>query len=126
MPADYHIDIALSEVFSKAWGTLSDSDLLEQQRLIKNDPAFSPEFNQLFDFMEVTQVSLTSEGIQLLASRAVFGMGAKRAFVITPGAMAVFGMMRMFQILTDDYADELRVQFDHIDEARSWLGMPKQ
>ena len=126
MPAEYHIDSELNAIFSKAWGTLSDSDLLEHQRLIADDPAFTSELNQLFDFTEVTEVALTSEGIQLLASRDLFGLGAKRAFVVAPGAMAAFGMMRMFQIMTDEHHDELRVQFDRIGEARSWLGLPEQ
>jgi hypothetical protein len=126
MPAEYYIDNELIALFSKAWGTLSDLDLREHQRLITNDPAFTPDLHQLFDFREVTAVALTSEGIRLLASRDPFGVGAKRAFVVAPGAMAVFGMMRMFQILTDEHRDELRVQFDHIGTARSWLGLPEE
>ena len=125
MPTKYHIDSELYTIFSKAWGTLSDSDLLEHQRLITNDPAFTPEFNQLFDLTEVTEVALTAKGIWLLASRDSFGLGARRAFVVAPGAMATFGMMRMFQIMVDEHPDELRVQFDRIDEARSWLGLPQ-
>ena len=125
MPAEYHIDMELKAIFSKAWGTLSDSDLLEHQRLITNDPAFTPDLNQLFDLTEVTGVELTSEGIRLLASRDPFGAGAKRAFIVNPGAMEVFGMLRMFQIMTDEHPDDLRVQFDHIGKARSWLGLPE-
>jgi len=125
MPAEYHIDKELNTLFSKAGGTLSDSDLLEHQRLITNDPAFTPNLNQLFDLRAVTGFALTSEGIRLLASRDPFGVGAKRAFIVNPGAKAVFGMLRMFQIMTDEHPDELRVQFDHIGEARSWLGLPE-
>jgi len=125
MPAEYHIDKELGVLFSKAWGTLSDSDLLEHQRLITSDPAFTADLHQLFTLMEVTEVALTSGGIRLLASRDPFGVGSKRAFIVTPGAMVVFGMMRMFQILTDEHPDELRVQFDHIGKARSWLGLPE-
>ena len=125
MPAEYHIDRQSNVLFSRAWGTLSDSDLLEHQRLITNDPAFTPDLHQLFDFTEVTRVALTSAGIQLLASRDPFGVGAKRAFIVTPGAMAMFGMLRMFEILTNEHLDELRVQFDHVGKARLWLGLPE-
>jgi hypothetical protein len=126
MPAEYHIDRELGVVLSTAWGTLSDSDLLEHGRLITNDPSFTPDLNQLFDLTEVTEIALTPEGIRLLASRDPFGAGAKRAFVVAPGEMAVFGMMRMFQILTNEHHDELRLEFDHIGKARSWLGLPEQ
>jgi len=125
MPAEYHIDKELNALFSKAWGTLSDSDLLEHQRLITNDPAFTPDLHQLFDLRAVTKVALTSEGFQLLASRDPFGVGSRRAFVVAPGATGVFGMMRIFQIMIDEHPEELRVQFDHIGEARSWLGLPE-
>ncbi|MDA3963485.1 MAG: hypothetical protein PF961_22090 [Planctomycetota bacterium] len=125
MPVDYHIDKELSTVFSKARDALNDSDVLEHQQLITNDPAFTPDLNQLFDLTEVTKVELTSNGTRLLASRDPFGAGAKRAFVVAPGAMEVFGMMRMFQIMTDEHDDELRVQFNHIGKARLWLGLPE-
>jgi len=99
--------------------------LLEHQRLITNDPAFTPDLHQLFDLRAVTKVALTSEGFQLLASRDPFGVGSRRAFVVAPGATGVFGMMRIFQIMIDEHPEELRVQFDHIGEARSWLGLPE-
>ena len=125
MPAEYHIDKGLNALFSKAWGTLSDSDLLEHQRRITNDPAFTPDLHQLFDLREVKKMALTTAGFQLLASRDPFGAGSRRAFVVAPGAMGLFGMMRIFQIMIDEHPDELRVQFDHIGKARSWLGLPE-
>ncbi len=126
MPAEYHIVESANAVFSRAWGTLSDSDLLEHQQALTTDPAFTPGLHQLFDFTEVAELTVTTGGIRLLASRNRFGAGAKRAFIVDPGAMAVFGMLRMFQILNDEHPDELRVQFDHIRKARSWLGLPEQ
>ncbi len=119
MPADYTIDNAHRVVFSRAWGVLTDDDLLEHQRRLKADPAFDPSFNQLFDFRAVTESRLTSEGIRLLARRNAFGAHAKRAFVVLSPVM--FGMMRMFEILTADDPDELRVQVNHIAEAYRWL-----
>ena len=123
MPVEYHIDKKANALFSRAWGTLSDSDLIEHQRLITNDPDFKPDLHQLFDFTKVTRVALTAEGIALLASRDPFGMGAKRAFIVSPGAMVMFGMMRMLETLCTEHLDEFRVQFDHISKARLWLGL---
>lgn len=112
-------------VFCSAWGTLTDSDLIECQRQLRDDPGFRPDMNQLFDLSGVQRVELTSSGIRTLADRNLCGAGAKRAFCVEPGAMAMFGMARMFQILTDKYPDELRVQFDNLESARSWLGLPE-
>ena len=70
-------------------------------------------------------VKVTAAGIQILADRTIFGDGARRAFIVHPGAMAMFGVMPMFQTLISDHLDELRVQFDHINKARQWIGVPE-
>ena len=125
MPAEYLIDETLGVVFSRSWGILTNIDLLEHQRRLGQDPQFKPGLSQLFDFREVTDVEVTAAGIQILADRTIFGAGARRAFIVHPGAMAMFGVMRMFQTLISDHPDELRVQFDHINKARQWIGVPE-
>jgi hypothetical protein len=124
MPAEYLIDRKLCVVFSRAWGVLTDTDLLEHQRRLGQDPQFEPSLNQIFDFLGVTVVEVTPMGIRTLAERTLFGAGARRAFVVHPGAMAMFGLMRMFEILTSEHPDELRVQFDHVKKAQQWIGIP--
>jgi hypothetical protein len=47
-----------------------------------------------------------------------FGAGARRAVVVTNDV--VFGMARMYQILTDESPDELRI-FRKVDDALQWL-----
>jgi hypothetical protein len=123
VPAEHVVDDSRGIVQSRAWGKLTDDDLLEHQRRVREDPHFQPDLNQLFDFRDVEDVALTAHGIDTLAERNPFGRGAKRAFVIRPGALAMYGLMRMFQTLTSEHPDELRVQFDDIEAAKSWLGM---
>lgn len=123
MPAEFVIDEQLGVVFSRAWGILTNIDLLEHQRRLGQDPQFKPGLSQIFDFREVADVEVTAAGIQILADRTIFGNGARRAFIVQPGAMAMFGVMRMFQTLISDHPDELRVQFDHINKARQWIGL---
>ena len=36
----------------------------------------------------------------------------------------MYGVMRMFQILTSEYPDELRVHFNDVRGAQEWLGLP--
>ena len=124
MPADYLIDRALGVVFSRAWGVLTDADLLDHQRRLGQEPDFDPSLNQLFDFHEVTDLQVTTAGIRTLADRNLFRTGSRRAFSVRPGAMAMYGLMRMFQILTSEYPDELRVQFNDVRKAQEWLGLP--
>jgi len=47
-----------------------------------------------------------------------FGPGARRAVVVTNDV--VFGMARMYQILTDESSDELQI-FRNMDDALRWL-----
>ena len=82
MPADYLIDRAIGVVFSRAWGVLTDADLLEHQRRLGLDPEFNPSWNQLFDFHEVTDVQVTAAGIRTLAERNLFRTGSHRAFTV--------------------------------------------
>lgn len=126
MPVDHLINRELGVVLSRAWGVLTDDDLLGQQRRLGQDPDFEPRLNQLFDFREVTDVQVTGHGIRVLAERDLFHEDARRAFIIHPGALLMFGMMRMFENLTAEFPDEMRVQFDHIGKAREWLGLPDE
>jgi len=121
VPADYQIDRQRRVVLSRAWGVLRDEDLLERQDRLRDDPGFQPDMNELFDFRGVTDVAVTTRGVQQLADRNPFGAGSRRAFVVEQPAM--YGVSRMFQAMTDRHPDELRVQFDAMDEARKWCGL---
>jgi len=123
MPAQYLINRTLGVVFSHGWGVLTDADLMEHQDRLRKDPRFEPGLNQIFDFEDVTDVEVTPHGIQLLAERTLFGEGARRALVVHPGAVKLFGLMRMFEALTSNHPDKLRVQFDHMQKALLWLGI---
>jgi hypothetical protein len=43
--------------------------------------------------------------------------------VVHPGAVKLFGLMRMFEALTANHPDKLRVQFDHMQKALQWIGI---
>jgi len=120
MPAEYKIDKVLGIVFSLAHGTLSDDEAYSHQDKLRNDPDFDPSFSQLADFTKVAKVDLSTDGIHHLARRNPFGGGSKRAFVAPMDLM--YGLARMFQILTDDHPDELTV-FRDMQEARKYLSL---
>jgi len=121
VPADYRIDRQRRVVLSRAWGVLCDDDLLGRQERLRDDPDFRPDLNEVFDFRAVTRVEVTTRGVQLLADRNPFGAGSRRAFVVEQPVM--YGVSRMFQAMTDRHPDELRVQFDAMDDARKWCGL---
>lgn len=120
MPAEYKIDKALGIVFSLAYGTINDDEAYSHQDKLRKDHDFDPSFSQLADFTKVTLVDLSADAIHHLAERNPFGLGSKRAFVAPMNLM--YGLARMFQMLTDDHPDELTV-FRDMQEARKYLSL---
>ena len=120
MPVEYKIDKLSGGVFSSASGIITDLDAYSHQDKLRNDPEFDPCFFQLFDCTKVTQADLSTDAIHQLAERNPFGLGALRAFVAPSDLM--YGLSRMFQILTDHHQDELSV-FRDIHEARKHLSL---
>ena len=122
MPAEYRIDVERGLVLSRAWGVLTDHELLEHLRTVGADPDFYPALNQIFDFREVTISRVTATGIKQLAQHNVFRSGSRRVFTVLQGALVIFGSLRMFELLTEATPDELRVQFGDLPGAERWVG----
>jgi hypothetical protein len=123
MPAEYTIDKLSGVVFSFAHGNVTDQDAYSHQDRLRKDPDFDPGFCQLFDYTKVTQVDLSSDAIHHLAERNPFGLGSCRAFVVPSDLL--YGLSRMFQILTDHHPDELSV-FRDMQEARKYLSLDEE
>jgi len=123
MPASFHIDPSRGMVFSYATGAVSFQDFSDHQQALIRDSAFHPGLAQLADARTVTAVSLTVDEMRILARNSPFGAGARRAFVVAKDAH--FGLARMFELMTEDHPDELRV-FRSMAEARAWLNLPPE
>jgi hypothetical protein len=121
MPAEYIIDKKLKVVFSIAHGIITDHEAYSHQDKLRDDPDFKSNFSQLFDCTKITDANnISTEAINRLADRNPFGLGAKRVFVAPSDLM--YGLVRMFQILTNDHPDELTV-FRDIQDARKYLSL---
>jgi hypothetical protein len=123
MPADYTIDVKRQLVHSRAWGHVTDTDLLEHQRRLALDPRFHPDFSQLWDLLAVTNHdAVTVNGVRDVAQRHLFGPHSRRAIVAAD--LGSFGMARMFEAHRDIAGgeEEIRV-FRRLEEAWAWLGM---
>jgi hypothetical protein len=118
MPGAYTINLALSLVLSRGWGVVTDRELLAHVRALTADPRFAPHFHQLAELRDVTDFEVTASTIREMAKLNRFGAGARRALVITSDE--VFGMVRMYQLLTDESPDELKI-FRKMDDALRWL-----
>jgi hypothetical protein len=114
MPCAYTIDLARSLVLSRGWGAVADRELLAHVRALTADPRFARNFHQLIDLRDVTDVQITASCIREMVRLNPFGAGARRAVVVTNDV--VFGMARMYQILSDESPDELQI-FRRMDNA---------
>ena len=120
MPGGYIIHSARSLVLSRAWDVLTGADLIRHARILAADPGFQPHFSQLCDMRDVTEIRADAAGIRELAALNPFGAGSRRALVVASDV--VFGMARMYQILTEPSPDEFEL-FRDFDKALDWLGV---
>jgi hypothetical protein len=124
MPADFHIDAERRVVYSKATGMLTPEDAQDHMDRLVQHPDFRPEFDQLFDFRDVTKSGFLRIDVVNLSERTVFSPKAKRAFVVsTPWQ---YGYSRMFATLRDGKGETGIVTFRSMKEALSWLSLSEE
>jgi len=112
------IDSSLRLVSLTYFGTLSDDDLLESARQVREDPGFAPDFDLIMDAREVDKLSMRSGLVREIAHRNPYGPGSRRAIVAPDDTL--FGVARMFELSRPEQGDVLRV-FRSRDAAIEWL-----
>jgi hypothetical protein len=118
MPASYRIDEQEHIVYSRAWGTLTDADIVTNRNDLFRDPAFSPDLAQLYDFSGVTELALSTSTVRRLAGSSRFAATARRAIVVSTDV--AFGMARMYALLSERSEDSFRI-FRSTAAADRWL-----
>jgi hypothetical protein len=122
MPISYRIDVDRQRVLTRAWGVLTDDDILLHKARLLADPAFRPGMRQLSDISGIDRLAVTAAGVQAMvahdAKHAARLQGSRLALVVP--ADASFGMARMYQSLGDGNAEGVGV-FRTIAEAEAWL-----
>lgn len=118
----YQIDVDRRLVMTKAWGILTDGDILAHKEGLLNDPAFGPGMSELSDVRAIERLDVTTAGVRAMVNHdtanATRQSGHRLAVVVASDP--VFGMARMYQLMGDQ---EHKVGvFRTIDEARAWLG----
>jgi hypothetical protein len=121
MPADFYIDAKNGIVYSKATGVFSRVEALDQGGRLLRHPDFRPEFNQLYDFRDITKMVLSAEEVRSLASYTVFSAHSKRAFVVASDLQ--FGLSRMFRAYREMGGAQEIMIFREMPKALSWLSL---
>jgi hypothetical protein len=119
MPTDYVIDPERRVVFSTTTGASNAAEFMDHQARLRSDPAFAPDFNQLFDLRELEEHAATTTDLQMMAQHSAFGAGSRRAVVVSKDVH--YGMARMFDMMRHGQG-EIMI-FRDIAEARKWLGL---
>jgi hypothetical protein len=120
MPVGYGIDEERQIVLSRAWGILTDGEVVLHARALAADPRFAPHYRQLTAMHDVTRSDVSASTVEAIASEVPFGAGARRAIVVSSDT--VYGMARMFELLRGTKDDEI-VVFRDMDAALKWLGL---
>ena len=119
MAAFYKIDKERRLVMSTGSGVLTLADLMAHQEKLLADPDFSPDFSQLWDLTNITEVELTSKDVHRLAQRSIFSPDSRRAILVSRDL--VFGLARMFEIYRDILGENGIRVFRNLDDALEWV-----
>jgi len=121
VPVTYSIDETPKIVRTTCNAPLTFPEVLEHFRTLKHDPACTGHLDVLLDVSEADALPAATQlgavATELAAVRAKVQFGAC-AVVATRDAM--FGMMRMFEVLAARYFEAIHV-FRSYTEAETWL-----
>lgn len=123
MPASYLIDVSRGIVFSHGWGILTDQNIADHAAATAADPRFDPGFRQLFDFGDVTDIRVTSEGVRAVAGRNPYHRDARRVFLVATDEG--YGLSRMFCAYIEASAEDFTI-VRAMAPALEWIGLDPQ
>jgi hypothetical protein len=100
------------------WGAVSEDELHDHNQRLRKDPEFVPEYRQLTDVTELTEILIGSKVIIQTAIDHFFAPGTRRAIVASTDA--TFGMARMFALQSEAAGQTIEV-FREMCKAEEWL-----
>ena len=122
MKASYVIDSEARIIFSQWSGVVTQDETVAEMKRLLADKNFSPFYDRLYDVREVTQVQMTKDGLMAIAVLDPIYPSERRAVVTSNPA--VFGMGRMFGLLTGKEEQGNYRVFSDYQQALNWLQEP--
>jgi hypothetical protein len=126
VPVTYTIDTKERLIRTRCMGMLKLAEVVEHFRELERDPECTDRLDVLLDVSEVQ--SLPSASQIRAAALEVKKIQKKVRFdacAIVAVTDALFGMLRMFEVMTQDYFRVIRV-FRAVTEAEAWLALQRQ
>jgi hypothetical protein len=119
VPAGYTIDKARRLVISSGSGVVTKADLVAHRRKLMSDPAFDPDYSQIMDFSDVTDVEVEASDIREMATEHVFSPTSRRAIIVRTDA--TYGLARLFEIHRDMRGERGIRVFRNREEGLAWV-----
>ena len=119
MKATYHIDHESHIIFAHWSGKVTRDEAVAASRKLLADPAFSPFYDRIFDARDVTEVQLSKANLMELAMIDPIYPSERRAVVTS--SSSVFGMGRMFGLLTGKEEQGNYRVFSDYEQALEWI-----
>ncbi|MDP6344068.1 MAG: hypothetical protein QF578_11475 [Alphaproteobacteria bacterium] len=116
----YDIDPSIDLQVVQAEGVVTDDDVYDYIRTAAADPRAAGVTRVLCDLRRIDKLEVSATTIRALADPARSVPNRRRAFVV--GDDVTYGMLRMYQIMTDSDEAALGLFRDEA-EARAWLDL---
>ena len=120
MPCDCELDLEHRCVRARGWGVLTFEEALATRHKFLSDPAFEPDFDQIYDGTAITRLPFTAAQVAELARADMFNERSRRAFVApqsdTSGAVRLYQSYRK----VNGGREKIRV-FRTLAAAEAWL-----
>ena len=118
MPASYHISPMIACIIVRLEGSISDRDLIEEQRRMFSDPLFKGHYSRLVDATDVTEFAVSAETVMAVATAAV-ERGLRNAALISNDTDLVYALMRLYEAYASPPAKV--AVYDNMQEGLHWL-----
>ena len=121
MPVAYEIDTAKALIHTRCIGDVTLTEVIDHFRQLARDPNCPARLDVLLDLTEDTTIPKSEElrvvtaEIASVRGRVQFG-----ACAIVAPRDALYGMLRVFQVFSEEVFRETRV-FRSLPEAEEWL-----
>ena len=127
MPMSYTIDQARNLVVTVALGALGDADIMQHKAALRDDPRVTPDMKELSDVRGIERLDVTEVGIRQMTrfDRDAGASVGGNTLAIVATEDVIFGMARMYEMLTEEHVRTVQV-FRDIDEATRWLSDPPE
>jgi hypothetical protein len=118
MPASYQISTVTGCIIVRLEGSVTNADLIEEQRRMFSDPLFQGHYPRLVDATAITEFAVSGDTVRMVARSAV-ERGLRKSALVSNDVNLVYGLMRMYQAYADPPADV--GVFHNMQEALVWL-----